>query len=76
MTGLPLSLDLAGRRAVVVGAGPVAARQVDQLLSADADIHVIAPAACEQIRELASQGRITWFAREYTAGDLPMRGWQ
>lgn len=70
MTGLPLSLDLAGRRAVVVGAGPVAARRVDQLLSADADIHVIAPAACEQIRELASQGRITWLAREYTAGDL------
>lgn len=43
VTGLPLLLDVAGRRVVVAGAGAVAARRVRTLLDAGADVVVIAP---------------------------------
>jgi uroporphyrin-III C-methyltransferase / precorrin-2 dehydrogenase / sirohydrochlorin ferrochelatase len=36
-------LRLAGRRCVVIGGGPIAARRVAGLLAAGADVHVIAP---------------------------------
>jgi uroporphyrin-III C-methyltransferase / precorrin-2 dehydrogenase / sirohydrochlorin ferrochelatase len=40
---LPLFLHLRGRRVVLVGAGPVGASKLTQLLSAGADVRVIAP---------------------------------
>jgi len=39
----PLFLRLAGRRVVVVGAGPVAAEKIRHLLDAGADVVVVAP---------------------------------
>ncbi|TGY81887.1 NAD(P)-dependent oxidoreductase, partial [Cellulomonas shaoxiangyii] len=66
----PLLLDVAGRRVVVVGGGPVAARRVRGLLVDGADVHVVAPAVCEDLRDLAAAGGVTWHAREYAAGDL------
>ena len=64
----PLLLDVAARRVVVVGGGPVAARRVGSLLSADALVTVVAPALCE---ELAAQvDAVTWVPREYASGDL------
>src|SRR5688572_30811717 len=66
----PLTLDLAGRRAVVVGGGPVAARRTSGLLAAKADVVVVAPFVCEDLRELIDAGRVTWRARDYTDGDL------
>ena len=66
----PISLDLRGRRVLVVGGGPVAARRVSGLLAAGAQIHVVAPYVLEDIRELASAGRVQWLAREYADGDL------
>ena len=42
---LPLFLKLAGRRVVVVGAGPVAAGKLDMLTRAGADVRMIDPAA-------------------------------
>ena len=41
---LPTFLKLAGRRVLVVGAGPVAASKLDALCRAGADITVVAPA--------------------------------
>ncbi|MGW0226957.1 uroporphyrinogen-III C-methyltransferase [Actinopolymorpha singaporensis] len=66
----PLLLDLAGRRAVVVGGGPVAARRVGGLLDAGAVVTVVAPALCEDLAALVEPGRVEWVAREYAAGDL------
>jgi uroporphyrin-III C-methyltransferase/precorrin-2 dehydrogenase/sirohydrochlorin ferrochelatase len=40
---LPLFLHLRGRRVVLVGAGPVGASKLTQLLAAGADVHVVAP---------------------------------
>jgi uroporphyrin-III C-methyltransferase/precorrin-2 dehydrogenase/sirohydrochlorin ferrochelatase len=40
---LPLFVNLAGRRVVLVGGGPVAAAKLTQLLAARADVLVVAP---------------------------------
>src|SRR5205809_461888 len=40
---LPLFLTLTGRRVLLVGAGPVAAAKLGQLLAAGADVRVVAP---------------------------------
>ena len=62
----PLSLSLAGRRAVVVGGGRVALRRVQGLLEAGANVIVIAPAVLPELAELP----VTVLPREYRDGDL------
>jgi uroporphyrin-III C-methyltransferase / precorrin-2 dehydrogenase / sirohydrochlorin ferrochelatase len=66
----PMHLSLAGHRVVVVGGGPVAARKVSALLDARADVLVVAPYACEQIRADAAAGLLGWREREYRNDDL------
>ena len=61
----PLLLDLSGRRAVVVGGGPVADRRTRGLLDAGANVLVVAPELCEDLALLAGDDRITWLPREY-----------
>jgi uroporphyrin-III C-methyltransferase/precorrin-2 dehydrogenase/sirohydrochlorin ferrochelatase len=70
MNGYPLLLDLAGRPALVVGGGPVAARRMRGLLDAGADVTVVAPFACEEVHEAAQTGDITLRLREYADADL------
>ncbi|TFF11516.1 uroporphyrinogen-III C-methyltransferase [Cellulosimicrobium funkei] len=48
----PLGLRLDGRRVVVVGGGPVAARRTRGLLDAGAIVAVVAPYVCEDLAEL------------------------
>ena len=60
MSGLPLRLDLRGRRVVVVGGGAVATRRVSQLVTAQAAIHVVAPEVTSEIADLAATGGLTW----------------
>lgn len=66
----PLTLDLAGRLAVVVGGGPVAARRAGAVVAAGAEVRVVAPALCEDLRDLVADGAVTWLPRDYEAGDL------
>jgi hypothetical protein len=54
----PLLLDLSGRRAVVVGGGPVAARRARGLVDAGARVEVIAPWACEEVWQLHDAGSL------------------
>ena len=68
--GLPLHLALAGRRVVVVGGGPVAARKVASCVAAGAAVAVIAPFACEAIVADAAAGVLDWIERDYEPGDL------
>jgi uroporphyrin-III C-methyltransferase/precorrin-2 dehydrogenase/sirohydrochlorin ferrochelatase len=63
-------LDLAGRAALVVGGGPVAARRAAGLLDAGALVTVIAPAICEDLADLVAEGRLTWWSREASAEDV------
>ncbi len=66
----PVSLVVAGRRCVVVGGGTVAARKVAALLDAGADVVVVAPEVCAEIRAMPVRVE----ERPYTAGDLD-RAW-
>jgi uroporphyrin-III C-methyltransferase / precorrin-2 dehydrogenase / sirohydrochlorin ferrochelatase len=59
-------LDLAGRRTVVVGGGPVALRRVRGLLEAGAHVVVIAPSVLPELAALP----ITVLRRPYRRGDL------
>lgn len=68
----PLTLDLTGRRVVVVGGGPVAARRAAGLVEAGGQVEVIAPFVCEDLDALASEGRVTWVRRDYLPGDLTL----
>ncbi len=66
----PLVADLRGRRVVVVGGGDVAARKVDGLLAAEADVTVVSPDLAPALATLASAARIVHVGRVYRAGDL------
>lgn len=66
----PLTLDLSGRRAVVVGGGPVAARRAHGLVAAGARVDVVAPWVCEDLDRLVTDGSVRLLRREYVAGDL------
>ncbi|WP_281357106.1 NAD(P)-dependent oxidoreductase, partial [Cellulomonas septica] len=66
----PLLLDVAGRRVVVVGGGPVAARRVARLVDDGADVLVVAPRLCEDLADLDARGLVRWTERGYAAGDL------
>jgi uroporphyrin-III C-methyltransferase / precorrin-2 dehydrogenase / sirohydrochlorin ferrochelatase len=59
-------LDLTGRRAVVVGGGPVALRRVRGLLEAGAHVVVIAPWVQPELAELP----VAVLRRPYRRGDL------
>lgn len=69
-TGMPVNLLVRGRRVVVVGAGRIAARKIEPLLDLGADVHVIAPAAGEEVRAWVAAGRCTLTEREFAPGDL------
>lgn len=65
-----LGLQLTGRRVLVVGGGPVAARRVQSLLADAAVVVVVAPQLCEVLLDLHRWGLVEWRAREVAETDL------
>jgi uroporphyrin-III C-methyltransferase/precorrin-2 dehydrogenase/sirohydrochlorin ferrochelatase len=61
----PVMLQLKGRRCLVVGAGGVALRKVQGLVTEGARVHVVAPQVVSQIEALAENGQITIDRRAY-----------
>jgi uroporphyrin-III C-methyltransferase/precorrin-2 dehydrogenase/sirohydrochlorin ferrochelatase len=70
MNGYPLLLDVTDRHVLVVGGGPVAARRAQSLVDAHADVHVVAPFACEDVWALAAEGAIALKVREFSTTDV------
>jgi precorrin-2 dehydrogenase / sirohydrochlorin ferrochelatase len=68
----PVTLDVAGRRVLVVGGGPVAARKVAGLVTCDAAVHVVAQEVGPDVRAVAG---ITWDERPYRDGKAG-EGWR
>ena len=62
---LPLFFDVADKPCLVVGGGSVAARKIGQLREAGAEITVIAPEACDEIRNSSENGEVLWHKRRY-----------
>jgi len=68
--GYPLTLDIEGRRCVVVGGGPVAERKCRGLLDAGGAVTVVTERATGGIEKLAGDGMVTLVRRAYSYGDL------
>ena len=69
----PVFLDLAQRRCLVVGGGPVAEGKVAGLLAAGARVTVVSPIVTERLAAWAAERRIVHAARPYRADDLDGR---
>jgi precorrin-2 dehydrogenase/sirohydrochlorin ferrochelatase len=63
-------VGLESREAIVIGGGKVAARKVESLLAADAQVKVISPVLVQELQQLVDAGRITSLKRAYQDGDL------
>ena len=66
----PLSLDLTGRRVLLVGGGPVAARRARGLMDAGARVDVVAPEVGPEMTSLVLKGAVRWSPTAFTATDL------
>ena len=66
----PAILDIAGRNAVVVGAGKVGEGKIEGLLNADAKVKVVSITATDRVRDWAQAGRIQLDQRAYDSTDL------
>src|SRR5699024_2328061 len=65
-----LGLDLAGRRAVVVGGGPTAVAHAQRLVDDGALVRAVSPYACEDLHLLAHERGIDLLLREPEPTDL------
>ncbi len=65
---LPIFFDLRGARALVVGAGAVAARKIDALLAGGASVTVAARELSPAVERRAARGELRAVAGEYRAG--------
>lgn len=63
--GYPILLQLAGRRCVVIGGGKVAARKVNHLLEAGAEVVIISPTLEATLETLAAERRLQIHRSEY-----------
>ena len=63
-------LRLTGRKCLVVGGGEIGLEKIEGLLACDGDVVLVAPDACEAVRELAAEGSIAWEKREFGPDDL------
>lgn len=70
MSGVPVLVDGAGLRVLVVGGGSVASRKLAAFVQAGARVRVVAPRAAEAIGALAESGQVEWLARDYEPADL------
>jgi uroporphyrin-III C-methyltransferase/precorrin-2 dehydrogenase/sirohydrochlorin ferrochelatase len=72
LDGLPLTVGLAGREVLVVGAGPVSARRAGTFLDAGATVRVVAPRVDPAMADLAARAgdRLVVVARHFTPADL------
>jgi siroheme synthase-like protein len=66
----PAILDIAGRRALVVGGGKVGQGKAAGLLNAGADVKVVSLTATPQVESWAAEGAIELALRPYESRDL------
>jgi uroporphyrin-III C-methyltransferase/precorrin-2 dehydrogenase/sirohydrochlorin ferrochelatase len=65
-----VGLEVSGRRVLVAGGGPVAARRAARLLADGALLTVVAPHLCEDLLDLVAADRVDWRRREVEERDV------
>jgi siroheme synthase-like protein len=66
----PVFLNIEHKKCVVIGGGSVAFRKVKVLREHGADVQVISPDLCPELKELRAQRKISVSSRQYMKGDL------
>ena len=66
----PLFADLNGRRVLVIGGGQVAARKIEPLLAAGAQVEMVARELGEQTRHWQNSNQIRWLAQDFEPRQL------
>lgn len=70
MDYLPLFADLKGRPVLVVGGGDVAARKIELLRRASAQVRVVSRDLCPELQALHQEQQIEWLATAFDAAQL------
>ncbi len=70
MDFFPVFMNLRDRDCLVVGGGSVAARKASLLADAGANVVIVAPECCDEIREQVDAGRYRWLQRGFDDADL------
>jgi precorrin-2 dehydrogenase/sirohydrochlorin ferrochelatase len=73
MALFPMFVDLKNKECLVIGAGEVALRKIEQLVKFDPSLTVIAPKIHDEIRLLSHEYPITLIERPYDIEDLAGR---
>jgi hypothetical protein len=59
-----------GKTCLIVGGGAIAARILGPLLDTGVRLTVVSPTLAPALLEVARDGRLRWWPREYTRGDV------
>ncbi len=70
MDFLPIFVNIQNKKCLVVGAGKIAARKIDLLLQARADLHVVATEISHECAVFRDDGKIHYSQREFKEQDL------
>jgi siroheme synthase-like protein len=70
VSGVPILLEAAAVRVLVVGGGAVATRKARAFTEAGAQVRVVAPTIADEIRALESAGRVSVVERPYESADI------
>jgi len=70
MEHLPIFFQIKNKLCLVVGGGSIAARKVSLLLKAQAEVTVVSPELCHELKLLQEEGKIQHVAREFEDMDL------
>ena len=70
MAHYPISLDLNGKKCVVIGGGSVGERKVEMLLEFGASVTVVAPKITPALREMATKKAVRYVPGVYTPASL------
>jgi len=71
MKTLPINVNLAGMPVLIIGGGPLAAEKLDKLLRYDANVTVVSPELCDDVRRLVDARRIRFIEDVYRPTYLP-----
>ena len=66
----PAFIDVRDRDCIVIGGGAMGEEKAIKLLECGARVRVISPSVTSSVKDLESQGRLTWTQRHYRRGDL------
>ena len=70
MDFLPIFLDIRNKPCLVVGGGSIAARKVALLLKAGADVTLVSPEICNEVKILANENAVNLIQREFEDNDV------